>query len=171
MESLYESEIAELSSTVRSSLDELKHASEDEAQANRLRQSLTTDLNRLTLTIKQLEAEVRTSTNVSTRKALQARVKEFRKDAKSMEVEFKKQEEQLDRAHLLARGGGEGGGISEDDRQRVLAMNEKLERSTEALQNSHRVMLDLEDSATDVSSQVLGLRVATMKSFTLIWLF
>ena len=157
MESLYESEISELCSTIRSNLDALKPgASQDEEdQSSRLRQSLTTDLNRLTLTIKQLEAEVRTSTNVSTRKALQARVKEFRKEAKGMESEFRKLEEQLDRDQLLARGGGvENSGMNEEERQRVLAMNDKMERGTDSLQNSHRVMLDLEDSANDVSAQV-----------------
>lgn len=145
METLYEGEITKLLDTVRASLSSLR----EDKGSDELTQLLTTDINRLSQTIKQLDVEVRTSANASTRKALQERVKAFKRDARSLDLEFKKLQEAGDRQNLMGMSQAE---LEQSERMR--AINDKIDQSTESLQNSQQVMLDLEDSANDVSSQV-----------------
>mmetsp|Transcript_15569 Transcript_15569/g.19285 ORF Transcript_15569/g.19285 Transcript_15569/m.19285 type:complete len:129 (+) Transcript_15569:234-620(+) len=116
MESLYEKEISELIDTVRQGLENVKileNAGKDmdqlvlpdsESLDSKL-QEVGTNITRLTQTIKQLEAQVRTVPNRTTRRALQEKVKEFRQHVKTFDIDHKTLNNKINSQNLFKQSG------------------------------------------------------------------
>mmetsp|Transcript_15570 Transcript_15570/g.19287 ORF Transcript_15570/g.19287 Transcript_15570/m.19287 type:complete len:233 (+) Transcript_15570:234-932(+) len=166
MESLYEKEISELIDTVRQGLENVKileNAGKDmdqlvlpdsESLDSKL-QEVGTNITRLTQTIKQLEAQVRTVPNRTTRRALQEKVKEFRQHVKTFDIDHKTLNNKINSQNLFKQSGDFHLSEAEKEhRNRMLQMNDTLDKGTRSLENSRQVMDDLEASAMDVSSQL-----------------
>jgi len=161
MEGLYESEICQLLQTVRDHIDE----AQDNCAVDNGRDPLEvieSDFTKLNIAIKQLEAEARTQADSSSRKALQSKVKQFKDDAKASRAKFRNLKEREERARLTAGRGA--GGMSAEQQDRLLQMNDKMNQSTSALENSKRIMLEIEETAAGVNDQLGQNRASIMST-------
>lgn len=170
MLALYEGEISTVLQSIRDGLDDAAAATTpgadgggsgawDSAAAVETLESL---FSKATQAVKQLDAEARTQADATSRKALQSKVRLFKDDVKAERARFRGIKEAVDRDRLLAGAGrGPGGGAAggsgagrHGEADRMLNVEGRMQEGTSSLEQSRRTMMEIEQTAIDVSDQL-----------------
>mmetsp|Transcript_3445 Transcript_3445/g.7663 ORF Transcript_3445/g.7663 Transcript_3445/m.7663 type:complete len:219 (-) Transcript_3445:505-1161(-) len=162
---LYEGEISTILDGIRDTLDDLLESGDgSNVDPNKLN-DLEGEFSKAAQAIKQLEAEARSQADSASRKALQAKVKQFKDDAKNLQSRFNGVYEASKRAYLTTSSVASSahGSGSSAERERMLKVNQRMEDGTRKLQDSHRTMLEIEETAQSVAEQLQENR-ATLES-------
>jgi len=165
----YDEEFLSLTSQIKSTISKVDietsttSTSED---ALRMAQNLLTQAKDL---IQQMSIEARGITNNRELKdECLKKVRICKANLSNLEDDVKSLHSQFDRKGLLnnpssSGKGGNGGGLSNDHRERLLQTNESLQNQNSTLENARRVMAETEDVAMDITQELARNR-ETMES-------
>jgi len=147
---VYESEISTLLDGLR---DRVSAAEEAGGSAGPLAET-EQEFSKVQQALKQLEVEARTSADSASRKALQAKVAQFKEDCRVLRRRFEATKGSEERRRLLNSENGGSAGVSSEDRQRLNAVSDRMREGTSSLENSKRTMLEIEETAAGVTEQL-----------------
>eukprot|EP00903_Cladosiphon_okamuranus_P018153 g16703.t3 len=106
--------------------------------------------------LKQMEIEVRSTTNPATKKELQGKMSSYKKTLQSLRGDYQRAVEKQEREGLL--GGREAafaqGGASQEQRDRLLQTTDRLDGQSRRLEDSKRTMMEIEDTAMEITSEL-----------------
>ncbi|CAN0405174.1 unnamed protein product, partial [Laminaria digitata] len=98
--------------------------------------------------LKQMEIEVRSTQDASTKKELAGKISSYKKTLQSLRGDYRKAVEKQEREGLL--GGKEAmfaqGGASQEQRDRLLQTTDRLDGQGRRLEDSKRTMMEIEDT-------------------------
>ncbi|CAM9594337.1 unnamed protein product [Chrysoparadoxa australica] len=117
--------------------------------------------------IKQMDVEVRSASDVPTKKDLQAKVATYKQSLSRLKSDYTRAVQAEERAglmgdqdHLFAQGRGSA---SQQQHDRLLQTSDMLERQGGYLESSKRMVAEIEDVAMDITSE-LGRNRETIQS-------
>eukprot|EP00904_Undaria_pinnatifida_P004519 jgi/Undpi1/14068/HiC_scaffold_9.g03719.m1 len=106
--------------------------------------------------LKQMEIEVRSTQDASTKKELAGKISSYKKTLQSLRGDYRKAVEKQEREGLL--GGKEGmfaqGGASQEQRDRLLQATDRLDGQGRRLEDSKRTMMEIEDTAMEITMEL-----------------
>lgn len=142
----YDQEYNSLSRDIIRSIGELKNLSNGSEKVSSSIRHIDALISQSSDLIKQMEIEVR-SHDSGTRRALGEKLSEYKKSLSSLRSDFERAKEQAQRSSLI-------GEKSSADRQRLLNVNDKLDRQNDMILNAHRTVMETEDVGIEIASEL-----------------
>ena len=155
----YDEEFEELTSQVRRSLQSLKTADIESSSVQTDLQMTSNLLSQCDDLLKQMSVEARGIDDADTKAKCLSKVRQCKSSLSDLRSEYETENTKFERSALglggsSGRGGRRGGGLSDEQRDRLLNTNDQIASQNRTLDNARRIMADTEETAMEITSEL-----------------
>ena len=154
----YDEEFEELTSQVRRSLQSLKTADIESSSVQTDLQMTSNLLSQCDDLLKQMSVEARGIDDADTKAKCLSKVRQCKSSLSDLRSEYETENTKFERSALglggSGRDGRRGGGLSDEQRDRLLHTNDQIASQNRTLDNARRIMADTEETAMEITSEL-----------------
>mmetsp|Transcript_22448 Transcript_22448/g.48759 ORF Transcript_22448/g.48759 Transcript_22448/m.48759 type:complete len:225 (-) Transcript_22448:224-898(-) len=154
----YDEEFKELTSQVRRSLETLKLADIESPTGESDLRMTSNLLSQCDDLLKQMTVEARGVDDADAKTSCLAKARQCKATLLGLKAEYDAENTKFERSALglggSASGRGRGGGLSGEQRDRLLRTNDQISSQNQTLENARRIMSDTEETAMEITSEL-----------------